>query len=73
MSAIPSKLDEQSKARIQAVGVMQNEHMFSFQKALDWAYELDRKTPSLAEAIGLKQFEKSETLAATPVDQVGNT
>lgn len=54
------KLAEQTAARINAVGAMQNEHIFTFQKALDWNYEIGRTTPSLPEAIGIKQFLESE-------------
>ena len=60
MAALPENLAQQSLARINAIGVMQNEHVFLFQKALDWGYEVDRKLPSLPEAIGIEQFLRSE-------------
>lgn len=60
MATLPERLAEQSLARINAIGVMANEHVFNFQKSLDYGYEQDRHLPSLPEAIGLKQFLASE-------------
>ena len=64
MSSVPSRIQEQVNSRLAQAGASAIEHEVTFVHSLDWNYEIDRKVTSLVEALGVKQFVKSEEQAA---------
>ena len=52
---IPQAIAEQSASRILGAGAIHAEHLVTFSKILDLAYEQDRKMVSLVESLGVRE------------------
>jgi len=51
----PQQLQEQITARLAMSGTLASEHSQQFNKILDLNYEMDRKTVSLVQSLGVRE------------------
>jgi hypothetical protein len=55
MADVPVSLHEQALARLSGSGAAANEHFVQFGKVLDLSYEMDRKSVSLVQSLGVRE------------------
>lgn len=71
---IPQAIAEQSASRILAAGAIHGEHVSTFSKILDLSYEMDRKSVSLVQALGVREVtSQSGQLGIPNAAQSGKT
>jgi hypothetical protein len=64
---IPRAIEEQSASRILADGSLANSHAQAFNKILDLNYEMDRKTVSLQQALGVREVTSKSGQIGIPM------
>jgi len=67
MATVPTNIDEQNIARIASAGASAHEHMVTFHKVLDLAYEADRKMVSLVESLGVRESTSQSGQVGIPL------
>lgn len=64
---VPESLHEQALSRLSATGASANEHFVQFGKVLDLSYEMDRKTVSLVQALGVREVTSQSGQTGIPL------
>lgn len=67
MADVPPLIHEQSLARLSAAGTLAAEHATSFNKILDLNYEMDRKSVSLVQALGVREVTSQAGQTGIPL------
>lgn len=67
MADVPERIHEQSLARLSAAGTLSAEHATSFNKILDLNYEMDRKSVSLVQALGVREVTSQAGQTGIPL------
>jgi hypothetical protein len=68
---IPRAIEEQSASRVLAAGSLANEHSQSFSKIIDLNYEMDRKSVSLQQALGVREVTSKSGQIGIPMAAMG--
>jgi len=67
MADVPPSLHEQNLARLGATGAAANEHFVQFGKVLDLSYEMDRKSVSLVQSLGIREVTSQAGQTGIPL------
>lgn len=64
---VNSAIPEQGIARLLQAGTIHGEHTVTFSKILDLNYEMDRKTVSLVQALGIREVTSQSGQTGIPL------
>lgn len=64
---VPDGIQQQSLARLSAAGTIHAEHVVTFSKVIDLNYEMDRKSVSLVQALGVREVTSQAGQAGIPL------
>lgn len=66
-TAVPQAIAEQGVSRLLLAGAIHGEHVVIFSKILDLNYEIDRKTISLVQSLGVREVTSKSGQAGVPL------
>lgn len=64
---INAAIPEQGLSRLLQAGTIHGEHVVTFSKVLDLNYEMDRKTVSLVQALGIREVTSQSGQTGIPL------
>lgn len=67
MADVPASIHEQCLSRLSSVGAVSHEHFATFNKILDLNYEIDRKSISLVQALGVREVTSQAGQTGIPL------
>lgn len=70
---IPQAICEQSASRLLGAGAIHGEHVVTFSKILDLSYEMDRKSVSLVQALGVREVTSRSGQQGIPIASTVNS
>jgi hypothetical protein len=64
---VPPGIQQQGLARLSAAGTIHSEHVVTYSKSQDLGYEIDRKSVSLVQALGIREVTSQSGQTGIPL------